>query len=116
MKKELTTLEEERKEVAGDIPSSWPKEVRIKAIGDRTANQAFRLLRLEERWRQVKFYVEAVEDLLAYLDEEKRKLVELHFFNELPPWKVADELHICERKFYRLQKEILALLAHRLGL
>ncbi|KXG76609.1 MULTISPECIES: hypothetical protein [Thermosediminibacteraceae] len=116
MKKELATLEEERKAVAGAIPSSWPAEVRVKAIGDRTANQAFRLLRLEERWRQVKFYVEAVEDLLAYLDEEKRKLVEMHFFNELPPWKVAEELHICDRKFYRLQAEILVLLAHRLGL
>ncbi|MGB9813480.1 MAG: ECF-type sigma factor [Thermovenabulum sp.] len=116
MKKELATLEEECKAVAGAIPSAWPAEVRIKAIGDRTANQAFRLLRLEERWRQVKFYVEAVEDLLAYLDEERRKLVELHFFKGLPPWRVAQELNICERNFYRNEKEILVLLAHRLGL
>lgn len=116
MKQELATLEEECKAVTGAIPSAWPAEVRIKAIGDRTANQAFRLLRLEERWRQVKFYVQAVEDLLSFLDDEKRKLVELHFFNGLPPWRVAQELNICERNFYRLQTEILVLLAHRLGL
>lgn len=116
MKKELATLEEERKAVAGAIPSSWPKEVRIKAIGDRTQAQAFKLLRLEERWRQVRFYVQAVEDLLSFLDEEKRRLVKLHFFDGLPPWRVAQELNICERNFYRNEKEILVLLAHRLGL
>lgn len=62
------------------------------------------------------FYVQAVEDLLAYIDEERRKLVKLYFFDGLPPWRVAQELGMCVSNFFRYQKEILVLLAHRLGL
>jgi len=110
-------LERERREIAEKVPvATWQEPVRAKSTGDRTANQAFRLLRLEERWGQVRFYVQAVEDLLAYLDEEKRKLVELHFFKGLSPWLVAQELHIGERTFYHYQREVFTLLAHRLGL
>ncbi len=117
MKRELAQLEEERRAIAETVPvATWQEPVRVKAVGDRTATQAFRLLRLEERWRQVRFYVQAVEDLLAYIGEEKRKLVELHFFDGLPPWRVAQELGISESNFYRYEKEVLVLLAHRLGL
>lgn len=99
LKRELAALEEEKQAASG-----------------RTGDQALRLLRLEERWRQVRFYVQAVEDLLACLEEEKRRLVELHFFGGLPPWRVAQELGTSESTFYRGEKEALALLAHRLGL
>jgi len=117
MKRELAQLEEERRAIAETVPvTTWQEVVRVKAVGDRTATQAFRLLRLEERWRQVHFYVQAVEDLLAYIGEEKRRLVELHFFDGLPPWRVAQELNMSESNFYRYEKEILVLLAHRLGL
>ena len=44
---------------------------------------------------------------LAALEEEKRKLVELHFFNGLPPWRVAQELGMSESNFYRYEKEAL---------
>lgn len=117
MKQELQALEEERKAVAEAVSvATWQQPARVKAVGDRTATAAFRLLRLEERWRQVHFYVQAVEDLLAYLDEEKQRLVELRFFDGLPPWKVAQELGISERLVYRWETEIFVLLAHRLGL
>ena len=72
--------------------ATWQEPVRVKAIGDRTANQAFKLLRLEE-WSKT-LYVQAVEDLLAYLDEEKRKLIELHYFDGYPIWKVALKMGI----------------------
>lgn len=117
MKQELEKLEEERQAIAERVPvASWQEAVRVKAIGDRTAAQAFKLLRLEEAWSKTRFYVQAVEDLLAYLEEEKRKLVELHFFDGLPPWRVAEELGMSESNFYRYEREILLLLAHRLGL
>jgi RinA family phage transcriptional activator len=117
MKKELAALEEEKQAIAEKVSvATWQEPVRVKAIGDRTANQAFKLLRLEEMWSKTRFYVQAVEDLLAYLDEEKRKLVELHFFNGLPPWRVAQELGMSKSSFYRYEKEALILLAHRLGL
>lgn len=99
LKRELAALEEEKQRASG-----------------RTADHALLLLRLEERWRQVRFYVQAVEDLLACLDEEKRKLLELHFFALYPPWRVAQELGMSESNFYRYEKRILILLAHRLGL
>lgn len=51
MKQELAQLEEER-QVAETVPvATWREPVKVKAVGDRTATQAFRLLRLEERWR-----------------------------------------------------------------
>jgi DNA-directed RNA polymerase specialized sigma24 family protein len=99
LKRELAALEEEKQAASG-----------------RTGDQALRLLRLEERWRQVRFYVQAVEDLLACLDEENRKLLELHFFAGYPPWRVAQELGMSVSNFYRYEKRILILLAHRLGL
>jgi len=85
MKKELAALEEEKQAIAEKVSvATWQEPVRVKAIGDRTANQAFKLLRLEEMWSKTRFYVQAVEDLLAYLDEEKRKLIELHYFDGYP--------------------------------
>ena len=54
--------------------------------------------------------------LLAYLDEEKRKLIELHYFDGYPIWKVALKMGIDESTFHRYQTAILILLAHRLGL
>lgn len=117
LKQELATLEEECKAIAGAVPvATWRQPVQAKAVGDRTATQAFRLLRLEERWHQVRFYVQAVEDVLAQLDEERRKLVELRFFEGRPPWQVAQALNTCESTVFRWQAEVLELLAHRLGL
>ena len=117
MKKELAALEEEKQAIAEKVSvATWQEPVRAKAIGDRTANQAFKLLRLEEAWSKTRFYVQAVEDLLAYLDEEKRRLVKLHCFDGYPDWRVAQELGISESNFYRYLKGILILLAHRLGL
>ncbi len=51
MKLELEALEEERQAIAEAIPvATWQEPVRVKVIGDRTATQAFKLLRLEEAW------------------------------------------------------------------
>ena len=117
MKKELAALEEEKQAIAEKVSvATWQEPVRVKAIGDRTANQAFKLLRLEEMWSKTCFYVQAVEDLLAYLDEEKRKLIELHYFDGYPIWKVALKMGIDESTFHRYQTAILILLANRLGL
>ena len=87
LKQELAAMEEEKQSIAESMPvANWTEPVRAKAVGDRTANQTFKLLRLEENWCKVHFYTKAVEDLLAYLDEEKRKLIELHYFDGYPIW------------------------------
>ena len=117
MKKELAALEEERKAIAESLPvATWKDPVRAKTIGDRTGNQAIRLFRLEEKWYNTAFYVQAVEDLLSCLDEEKRRLIELHYFDGYPIWRVAQDLGISNTTFHRYQAAILALLARRLGL
>lgn len=117
LKKELVALEEEKRIIREAVPvATWQEPVRVKAAGDRTATQAFRLLRLEERWRQVRFYVQAVEDVFVRLDAEKQKLVQLRYFDNLPPTRVARELGVDVSTLCRYQAAVLTLLAHRLGL
>ncbi len=116
MKRELAALEEERAAVASFPTATWQRPVQARVLADPTCVVAFRLLRLEERWRQVKFYVQAVEDVLACLDVEKRRLVEMRFFDGLPQWRVIEVLGISDSTFFRHEKEVLAMLAHRLGL
>ena len=117
LKKELAALEEERKAIAESLPvATWKDPVRAKTIGDRTGNQAIRLLRLEEKWYNTGFYVQAVEDLLSCLDEEKRRLIEFYYFDGYPVWKAAQEMGVDESTFHRYQTAILILLANRLGL
>lgn len=117
LKQELAALEEEREAIAGAVPSArWDEPVNARALGDRTANQAFKLLRLEEAWHRNHFYIAAIEDVLNFVGEEKRRMVQLRFWDGLPPWRVARDLNICERVLYKWQNELLLLLADRLGL
>lgn len=117
LKRELAAYESERQAILESYPSApWEKPLDAKNLADPTANQFFKLLRLEERWHSTRFYVQAVEDLLACLDEEKRKLVELCYFDGLPAWRAAQKLGIDESTLYRYQVPILEMLARRLGL
>jgi len=117
LKRELAVFEEERQAILEAFPSvPWEKPLQEKSLSDPTTRQLFKLLRLEERWHSRRFYVQAVEDLLTYLDEEKRKLVELYYFDGPPAWRVAQKLGIDESTLYRYQVPILEMLARRLGL
>lgn len=118
LKQELQVLEEEKRAIYEQVPNasaSWG-ELRAKAFSDAQSGKLFRLMRLEEQWREVAFYVQAVDDLLAYLDEERRQLVELYYFKGWQPWQVIDKLGISETTFKRRHVEVINLLAHRLGL
>lgn len=116
LKRELAAFEEERQAILEAFPSvPWEKPLQEKSLSDPTTRQLFKLLRLEERWHSTRFYVQAVEDLLTYLDEEKRKLVDLYYFDGLPAWRVAQKLGVDESTLYRYQGMILELLARRLG-
>jgi len=120
LKKELKALEEEKQLIYEEVPvATWRNEVRIKAIGEAQSGKLFRLMRLEEQWREVAFYVRAVDDLLAYLEQIKpdyKRLVELYFFEGKQAWQVAEELAIGERTMYHWLRDITRLFAHRLGL
>ncbi|MHB1255260.1 MAG: transcriptional regulator [Dethiobacteraceae bacterium] len=118
MKQDLARLEEQRRDIAEAYPvASWGDGGgRGGAISDSTASAAFLLLRLEVTWAKTRFYVGAVDDLLAYLAPEQRQLVEYHFFKQYPGWKVLESLHIEKSAFYKRRQIILDLLANRLGL
>jgi len=56
MKKELAALEEEKKAIAESLPTAtWSEQIRVRAVGDPTANKALKLLRLEEAWSRTRF-------------------------------------------------------------
>lgn len=118
MKQDLQRLEEQRRDIAESYPlASWGDGgKRSGAINDRTASAAFRLLRLDTVWVKTRFYVQAVDDLMAYLKPDQARLVELHFFKGYPAWKVQELQHIGKTTFYEQRQIILALLANRLGL
>lgn len=118
MKQELAELERQKQEVAEALPSGLNRELarRRQALADPTARKAFQLLRLEENWAYIRFYVEAVEDVMALLDEEKRKLTEMLFFERTGVIQAALKLSISEATAHRYENQVLSLLARRLGL
>ena len=118
MKSGLQQIEEQRRDIAGSYPiASWGDgSKRTSAINDRTASSAFLLLRLDTVWAKTRFYVGAVDDLLGYLRPDQVKLVEYHFFNQFPGWRVLELLHVGKSAFYEQRLVILNLLANRLGL
>ena len=118
MKSGLQQLEEQRRDLSESYPitSFGDGGKRSGAISDRTASAAFLLLRLEVTWAKTRFYIGAVDDLLAYLAPEQRQLVEYHFFKQYPGWRVLELLHVEKTTFYKRRQIILDLLASRLGL
>ena len=117
-KQGLQELERQRRDIAEAYPASSFADGgrRTNAISDRTAGAAFMLFRLEATWAKTRFYVQAVDDLLAYLSPDQKRLVELHFFKQYPAWKVQEMLHIGKTSFYERRQAVLNLLANRLGL
>lgn len=120
LKKELEALEREKQAIYEEVPvATWRNVVRSKTVGDAQTGKLFRLMRLEEQWQEVAFYVQAVDDLLAYLQTVKpeyKRLVELYFFEGKQAWQVAQELAIGQRTIHHWLADIIRLFARRLGL
>jgi len=60
--------------------------------------------------------VQAVEDVLAVLQTERRRLVELKYFKGNSQFEIENQLSMSQSTLYRLEKEILMVFAHRLGI
>jgi len=122
LKKELAALEAERQSIYESLPSSaasWTRGGKpdpARAADASHSSKIQRLWRLEQAWSRTRFYVEAIEDVLAVLDGEKRRFIELHFFCHRPLAVAAHEVAYSERTCKRWVAEALQLLAHRLGL
>jgi DNA-directed RNA polymerase specialized sigma subunit len=117
-KKELAELRVKHQELAEAYPVSTFEDYtnRRNFLSDPTSRATFRLLRLEEQWAKTKFYVQAIEDVMAVLDVEKRRLVELKYFQGSSQWHIEAELGIGRSTIFRMDKEILLLFAHRMGI
>lgn len=114
----MAQLEVQRQELAQSFPAAtWENRVSSQtALTDPTAKAAFRLIRLQEQWAKVNFYVQAVEDVLAVLQTERRRLVELKYFKGNSQFEIENQLSMSQSTLYRLEKEILMVFAHRLGI
>lgn len=108
----------QRQELSEAYPVSTDSDTgkRQYFLSDPTFKAAFRLLRLEEHWAKTKFYVQAIDDVLSVLDVEKRRLVELKYFQGKSQWQIEEELGIARSTIFRMDKEILLLFAHRMGI
>ena len=60
--------------------------------------------------------MQAVEDVLAVLQTERRRLVELKYFKGNSQFEIENQLSMSQSTLYRLEKEILMVFAHRLGI
>lgn len=113
----LQELERLRQEIAESYPvSTWQERTQRSGISDPTAAAAFRLLRLETSWRRIRFYVQAIGHVMQILPPERRRLVELHFWEGHTAAEVQGMLFIGKSNFYAWRQGILILLAQRLGL
>ena len=88
--------------------------------GDPTARQAIKLAEAHEMigvMQEMARRVEAIEWALGRLSEGHRKLVKLYYWSPTyySPERVAEELHIGRPTFFRWRKQIVRLIAQRLG-
>ena len=88
--------------------------------GDPTARQAIKLAEAHEMvgvMQEMARRVEAIEWALGRLTDGHRKLAKLYYWSQTyySPERVAEELHIGRPTFFRWRKQIVRLIAQRLG-
>lgn len=82
-----------------------------------TEAKTIQRLLLEEKAQRELFWIRAIEDVLAVLPEEDRRLVELKYFDGLlTNAAVARELNMSEATYYRRRAAIIKRFAMRFGL
>ncbi len=90
--------------------------VQSNRLSDPTAYKATRLA-TDRRLRHLEEVRDAIERVYQGLDQERKRLVELKYWqNRLTHRGIAEELHIGERTFYRWKDEIIKAIALELGL
>jgi len=84
-------------------------------MGDSTGSKAIKLTTSKFILKSEKV-VKAVEKSLRILTDDHNKLYKLRY-NDCMSWvEVIAEMHISERTFYRLRREIVAMVGQELGL
>lgn len=111
----INEIERIREEIL--CPGGSEDMVRVQSSGksDPTASRATALT-AHDRLRHLQNTVEAIERALRKLDPEKKKLVELKYWQRLPNRQVATKLHVSEMSFYRWRDQIIAVVACNMGI
>jgi len=118
-KRTLEAWEQLSKEIAGRLPSSAANLGEVLAgeglHGDPTLSKVIRLERMAGRIDEVRWYVQAVDDVLDLLTPQERQLVELRFFKGESDTRVYQQLHIGKTKYYSMKRSVLLKFARRMG-
>ncbi|HHY45869.1 MAG TPA: hypothetical protein GX506_01040 [Firmicutes bacterium] len=82
-----------------------------------TEEKTIQMMILEQKAQRELFWIRAIEDVLAILPEQDKRLVELKYFEGyLTNAGVARELNMSERAFYDRREVIIRRFAIRFGL
>jgi len=84
-------------------------------INDPTARKAVRLV-TSKALRKMADNVVAIDRAMARLNGDHRKLFVLKYLKTMPWLKVCHEMDISDRKFFRLRREIVLMVAAEMGL
>ncbi len=117
MKKLVETYEKEAEDVrtksrqwSDDPPPTLGQESPVE-------RKAIRVLILEESAQKAYHWVKGIEDVMANLSEEERRLVKLRYYNtSYTNNAVAWELNMSRATYYRKREEIIRKFAIRFGL
>lgn len=79
---------------------------------------ALHLVRLGEQMEGIRWYVEAIDDLLPLLDEDERYILDKRYFAARPKavWQIAGDIFISRSEYYRRRNLLLARFARRFGI
>ncbi len=83
--------------------------------GDVTANKAVKLTS-SAFIMQAERIINAVEESLAILGEKHKKLFRLKYIDCIPWQEIILEMNISDRTYFRLRREIVAMVGQQLGL
>lgn len=81
-----------------------------------TERRAMKLLTPSVSIMRMEQVVNAVEKALQMLGEQHKKLFDLKYKQGMHPWKICEEMHISERTYYRMRRDIVIEVGRLLGL
>lgn len=84
-------------------------------LSDTTANKAIKLM-TSTYILQAERVINAIEDTLDMLGEKHKKLFRLKYIDCMPWQETAIEMGISDRTYFRLRREIVAMVGQKLGL
>jgi RinA family phage transcriptional activator len=95
-------------------PRNYDEKVQHNAIANPTAQAAINLA-MNDKLNHMKRMTGAIEEVLAELDDEKKHLVELRYWQNMEWSDVADTLYVSRPTIYSWRSAIIFKIAVKLG-